>query len=53
MANKHVMYVVQWDDQTFYGGCSVDVTKRSPTYNKGKGAKRIHPLQRRPVDLLF
>lgn len=53
MANKPFMYVVQWDDQTFYGGCFVDVTKRSATYNKGKGAKRIHPLQWRPVYLLF
>lgn len=39
MDNKHVMYVLECADGTFYTGYTNNLEKRLTTHNSGKGAK--------------
>lgn len=49
---KHFFYVIKCQDNTFYAGYAVDVTRRVKEHNDGIGAKYTRSLMRRPVELI-
>ena len=51
MENKHVMYVLECADGTFYTGYTNYLEKRLATHNAGKGAK--YTRARLPVKCVF
>lgn len=53
MDKTHYFYVLHCADQTFYGGYTVDLERRSKEHNSGKGAKYTRPNYRRPVRMIY
>lgn len=52
VAVDHYFYVLACRDCTYYGGYTVDLTRRLAEHNSGKGAKYTHPVRRRPVSMI-
>lgn len=52
VAANHYFYVLSCHDRTYYGGYTVDLTRRLAEHNSGKGAKYTHPEKRRPVSMV-
>lgn len=54
MENKtHFFYVLLCHDNSYYGGYTVDLTRRLEEHNSGMGAKYTHPASRRPVKMIY
>ncbi len=51
-ADNHYFYVLSCHDHSYYGGYTVDLTRRLCEHNSGKGAKYTHPAKRRPVSMI-
>ncbi|MGM0215502.1 GIY-YIG nuclease family protein [Enterococcus sp. AZ109] len=50
--SNHYFYVLSCRDNSYYGGYTVDLTRRLSEHNSGKGAKYTHPAKRRPVAMI-
>ncbi|GCF94041.1 hypothetical protein NRIC_19320 [Enterococcus florum] len=52
MENKFFFYVLSCKDRSYYGGYTVDLSRRLTEHNAGTGAKYTHPAKRRPVEMI-
>jgi putative endonuclease len=52
VANKHYFYVLLTNDQTYYGGYTIDPIRRIHEHNEGIGAKYTRIAKRRPVQMI-
>ena len=48
---RHVVYIVECKDKTYYTGYTPDLERRIKTHNAGKGAR--YTRDRRPVRLVW
>ncbi|XJS10549.1 GIY-YIG nuclease family protein [Aerococcaceae bacterium WGS1372] len=49
----HYFYVLYCQDNTLYGGYTVDLAKRLKTHNEGKGAKYTRVKSRQPLRMIY
>lgn len=50
---EHFFYVLLCHDQTFYGGYTIDLTRRLAEHNAGTGAKYTRLEKRRPLQMIY
>ncbi|MCR2823359.1 GIY-YIG nuclease family protein [Lederbergia panacisoli] len=50
-ANDHYFYVLECKDGSYYGGYTVDPSRRLAEHNSGKGAK--YTRVRKPVKMIY
>lgn len=51
MDNKHIFYVLQCKDDTYYAGYTINIENRLRVHNEGKGAK--YTRARLPVHCIY
>ena len=52
-SKRHFFYVLLCQDNTLYGGYTVNLEARLEQHNLGKGAKYTRPGKRRPVQMIY
>ncbi|MBW8350992.1 GIY-YIG nuclease family protein [Bacillus sp. IITD106] len=50
-ANEHYFYVLECKDGSYYGGYTIDLSRRLAQHNSGKGAK--YTRVRNPVKMIY
>ncbi|MBS4201461.1 GIY-YIG nuclease family protein [Bacillus sp. FJAT-49732] len=50
-ANDHYFYVLECNDGSYYGGYTIDLSRRLAQHNSGKGAK--YTRVRKPVKMIY